>query len=162
MKVFVRKWSKFDRQNSVIDSLLDEIDNKKERRKYLKIIQIVPDIGDLDLENKQIKIVEITKRQNLDLANLPSPPVYNDTDNDDDFLILPLAPPLDYLFVNLKISIFINKSINNLNILKMKVLKMFLKKIWKKEQVNVSDDEVLNGLFDNAKTILILIWKEKV
>ena len=39
---------------------------------------------------------------------------------------------------------------------------MFLKKIWKKEQVNVSDDEVLNGLFDNAKTILILIWKEKV
>lgn len=62
LKVFVRKWSKFDRQNSVIDSLLDEIDNKKERRKYLKIIQIVPDIGDLDLENKQIKIVEITKR----------------------------------------------------------------------------------------------------
>ena len=116
----------------------------------------------MDLENKQIKVVEITKRQNLDLANLPSPPVYNDTDNDDDFLILPLAPPLDYLFVNLKISIFINKSINNLNILKMKVLKMFLKKIWKKEQVNVSDDEVLNGQIDNAKTILILIWKEKV
>lgn len=39
---------------------------------------------------------------------------------------------------------------------------MFLKKIWKKEQVNVSDDEVLNGQIDNAKTILILIWKEKV
>lgn len=51
--------------------LLDEIDSKQVGQEYLKVMQTVSDIGDLDLENKQRKIVEITKKQNLDLNNLP-------------------------------------------------------------------------------------------
>ena len=116
--------------------LLDEIDSKKEGQEYLKIMQTVSDIGDLDLENKQRKIVEITKKQNLDLNNLPSPPGNDDINNNDHFPILSPASPLDCLFINHKISILINKSITNLNFLKIKVLKMFLKKNILKKRAN--------------------------
>ena len=76
------------------------------------------------------------------------------------------TPPLDYLFVNLKISIFINKSIINLSILKMKVLKTFLKKKKKSNLKLVTilpafsqeSVKLLNGQFDNTEPQEAFLW----
>ena len=99
----------FTGKNPVIGSSVDKIDKKNRRQNVFKMFK------QLDLENRLRKIKKFNKKTDLDLTDLPAPPRYDDSDNDNVFLIsLPSTPSPAVLLYQPQTSILISNISNTL------------------------------------------------